>query len=191
MMNKPWQEPHRQSSSVCIEHGRLLSVDDSQPTQRVVMDLLVDEQRRVKRFQPYGMTTHPPLKGKPFDPSLMLMFGPTRSDGVAILVGDRTYRIKNLIEGEVCIYDDLENFIHLRRNKIEVKSKDEVEVNAPVVDINAANQVTVNAGSTISEVAGSSITESAPTITINGSSRVRIQAPLVTIEGSSETIRVP
>ena len=177
-MQRPWQTAHRRASDVGVEHGRVLSVDDSKETQRVTMDLLVNEQRKVKRFQPYGFTTHPPLKGKPFDPSLMLLFGPTKSDGVAILVGDRQYRIKNLVEGEICLYDDLGNYAWFRRDKIEVKSKDEVEVNAPVVDVNAAMAVTVNAGSTINERAETSLTASAPTVTIHGDSRVRVQAPL-------------
>ena len=190
MQQKPWRQPARFGRPTAdLANGRLRLIDDSHPQQRDQVELSIDEIRNCKRIQEYGYSSRPPLENGKWDPVIVALFGENRSDAVILHVGDRKFRIKNKEPGEVVMYDDLGNYVYLRRTKIEVKSTMEVEVNAPLVDINAEDQVTINAGDSIDEEA-QIINESATTINIRGTSRVNISAPVVNISGASQTLSV-
>jgi phage gp45-like len=77
-------------------------VDDSVKMQLLQVGILTDEVRGgLERFQDYGFTSVP-LEGAE---GVALFVGGRRDHGIAIAVGDRRYRVRNLESGEVAVYD--------------------------------------------------------------------------------------
>lgn len=110
-------------------------INDAQKMQAAQVDLLADEtQDDVERFQNYGFTSVP-FSGAE---GVMLSVGGTRSHGILIAVDDRRYRLTGLPDGEVAVYDDRGQAVHLKRDGIEIRSPDEVVVIAPIVTVEAA-----------------------------------------------------
>ncbi|MFP3944635.1 MAG: phage baseplate assembly protein V [Alphaproteobacteria bacterium] len=83
----------------------------------------------VERFQNYGFTSVP-LNGAE---GIVLALGGARSHSVVICVDDRRYRLKPLSAGEVALYDDLGQKVHLKRDQIHIESPAKVTVEAPEV----------------------------------------------------------
>lgn len=109
-------------------------VDDGRKMQTCQIDLLADEtQDEVERVQNYGFTSVP----FPDAEAVMLAVGGTRSHAVVIAVDDRRYRLTGLPSGEVAMYDDRGQVVHLKRDGIEIRSPDEVRVIAPTVIVEA------------------------------------------------------
>lgn len=97
--------------------GTLHLVDDGGPAQTVQVTFLKGETRDgMERPQDYGFTSHPLPGMQPFAG----FFGGDRSNGFIIAMCDRTYRI-GLQGGEVAMYDDLGQSVHLTRGGIVVK----------------------------------------------------------------------
>lgn len=71
---------------------------------------------RVKHIQPYGVATSP----LPGSEVLLGFLGGATSLPVAIVVGGRLYRPVDLRTGEVCLYDNLGQRIHLTRDGIVI-----------------------------------------------------------------------
>ena len=73
--------------------------------------------------------------------------GGARGHLLALVVGDRRYRLKNLKEGEVALYDDLGHKVYLTRQGIVIDGagQDITYVNVPTVhmpqDLRVANNV--------------------------------------------------
>lgn len=87
-------------------------------------------------FQHYGFTSRP-LQGSE---GIVLIQG---NNIIMIASDDRRYRI-SLEEGEVALYTDEGDYIHLKRNKeIHINSGNKVQVNAPEVIVNAVTSVKV------------------------------------------------
>lgn len=121
-----------------VSRGVLTLVDDSTGIQMVQIDLLADEtQDDVERFEGYGFTSKPHTGAE----AIMLCVGGLRSHGIVIGVEDRRYRLKDLEDGEVGIYDDLGQSIMLRRTGIEINTDQKVTVNADSVEVNAETVV--------------------------------------------------
>jgi phage baseplate assembly protein V len=72
----------------------------------------------VEHFEPYGFTANP----HPGAEAITLSAGGRMGHEVAVCVADRRYRLVGLEGGEVAIYDDLGQFIALKRDHIHVKS---------------------------------------------------------------------
>lgn len=68
----------------------------------------------VEHFEPYGFTAHP----NPGAEALAAFFGGDRSHGIVVTVADRRFRLKELKQGEVALYDDLGQKIVLTRDGI-------------------------------------------------------------------------
>lgn len=115
-------------------------VDDARQVQEVQLDLLEGEsQDAVERFQNYGFAAHP----HPGAEVLALSPAGLRSHLIAIVVEDRRYRLKNLAQGEVALFDDLGNVIKLGRDRIVIVAASAAEITAPGgLTINA--DVTIN-----------------------------------------------
>lgn len=110
-------------------------INDAQKMQVAQVDLLADEtQDDVERYQNYGFTSVP-FSGAE---GVVLSVGGTRSHAILIAVDDRRYRLTGLPSGEVAVYDDRGQVVHLKRDGIEIRSPDEVVVIAPVVTVEAA-----------------------------------------------------
>ncbi len=103
-----------------------------------------DVREDVEHLEPYGFTSEPHLGAEVLAASL----NGDRNHTVAIIVSDRRYRIKNLKDGEVAIYDDLGKLVILKREELLVDAKDspvtilsgsKVTIKAPEVVVDAAN----------------------------------------------------
>ena len=100
-----------------ISLGRIHLVNDE--VQTLQATFLKNDTRECKRFQNYGFTSHP-LEGMEV---LSISRGGDSSQTLIIGIGDSQYRLKPLEKGEVALYTDEGDKIHLKRgNKIEIKT---------------------------------------------------------------------
>lgn len=118
-----------------IRIGRITGSDDSKNAQIVQVKLSALEQRdHTRMLTLYGIASRPLT-----DSDVVVLFiGGDRSAGVGIATSHQTKRLKNLKEGEVALYDDLERKIHLTRDGIVVRGKDHdinVQTDAKVIII--------------------------------------------------------
>jgi phage baseplate assembly protein V len=128
---------------------------------------------RVERFQDYGLTSRP----LPGAEAICLALGGNTGHSVVIKVDDRRYRLTSLAEGEVALYDDQGQVIHLKRDKtIHIYGSDHL-----TADI--GEDVTVN---TKSAVVNASIdtTVTSPLVTVEASTKVTLTTPLVECSGN-------
>ncbi len=137
-------------------------VDDALKLQGVQLELLADEsQDAVERFQNYGLTSRPRDGAE----AIVLCIGGLRSHAVAIVVDDRRYRLQNLAEGEVALYDDLGQVVHLTRDGIRLSSPLKVTIDAPEIMLGAeGGQPVARVGDPVSGgviQAGSSVVKAA------------------------------
>ncbi len=109
-------------------------VDDARGLQSLQVELLADEaQDGVERFGQYGLASNPPAGSE----ALAASIGGLRGHMVVIAVENRQFRLKNLRPGEVALYDDQGQAVHLTRDGIVVQSPLKVAVEAPQVDVTA------------------------------------------------------
>jgi phage baseplate assembly protein V len=145
-----------------VARGVIGLVDDARKLQSVQISLLADESRdTVERFQNYGMSSNP----HPGAEGVMVCVGGNREHGLIIAVDDRRYRIKALEQGEVCIYTDEGDKIHLKRGN-------QMEVTTGTFTVNASQAINLNA----------------PTITGTASSFVEFVTPFVEASGAMRAI---
>lgn len=127
-----------------VSRGVLKLVDDSLKLQGVQVSLLGGEPAWAERFQQYGYTSHP----HPGAEAIVAAVGGARAHLVALAIDDRRYRMKQLAQGEVAMYDDLGNVIVFKRDKIQVQAVQHLEVTAPTCHITATTthdgNVTIN-----------------------------------------------
>lgn len=121
-------------------------VDDATAVQSLQATVLADETHdEIEHFQGYGLTSNPP-KGLE---ALIAFVGGLRSHAVAIAIGDRKYRLTGLSEGEVALYDDLGQVVHLTRDGILVRSGLPVIVEAERLVVTASADVAISAPSVV------------------------------------------
>lgn len=127
-------QPLRNRVMLMVARGVLKLTNDKGGLQTAQISLLEDELRdKVERVQDYGFTSNP-LEGAE---AITIFVGGNRDHGLIIKVDDRRYRLKGLKGGEVAVYTDEGDFIHMKRGRnIEVKSLHVV--------INAEEDYTVN-----------------------------------------------
>lgn len=96
--------------------------------QRLQAKMLEGELRdKLKHYQPYGMSIHP----HPGSEALALFPNGDKAEGLVITVNDRRYYLQ-VERGEVAIYDDLSQKVHLTREGIKIVSTKAVDIDAPV-----------------------------------------------------------
>lgn len=114
-----------------IGRATVSAVDDAQGVQALQIELLDEEVHDdVERFQNYGFGSHPFGEAE----AVALFTGGLRSRGIVVAVEDRRYRIK-LDQGEVAIFDDQDQRVHLKRDGIRITSTLKVEIEAPHVTV--------------------------------------------------------
>jgi len=92
-------------------------VSDSTAMQELRVEIMKGELReKIERFQQYGLTSVP----LPGAEALIAALGGNRDHCIAFAVDDRRYRLTGLQGGEVAIYTDEGDKIHLKRNGIIV-----------------------------------------------------------------------
>ncbi|MDH5633601.1 MAG: phage baseplate assembly protein V [Gammaproteobacteria bacterium] len=120
--------------------GRGMVLLTNSDTKRQTMQVQVGPESTiddVEHFEPYGFTANAPDGSE----AVFLSLGGERSHTVVILVDGKPYRLKSLEKGEVALYDDQGQNIHIKR--------DGIEVNAKKVTVNSEGDATVNAGGTV------------------------------------------
>jgi phage baseplate assembly protein V len=164
--------------------GIVKIVHDDRKMQELQLAIFSDEVRDgVERFQNYGVTSHP----HPGAEAIVLALSGSTEHSVAIVVDDRRYRITNIAPGEVAIYTDEGDFIHLKRGrlihvstggKLLVDAANEVEINTAAVKINASTSVEVNTpvatinASTKADIVTLAATVRAPAILLDGNVQI-------------------
>jgi phage baseplate assembly protein V len=122
-------EPVVNRLRLLVGRGHLTRVNDATAVQTVQAVFLAGETHEgMERLQQYGFTSHPHPGGA--TETLALFVGGDRGNGVVICAGDRQYRLRPLAEGEVALYDDLGQVVHLRRGGILIDSPLNVTVRA-------------------------------------------------------------
>ena len=117
-----------------IGRAILAAINDAGAIQTAQAQLMADEvQDDVERVQQYGFTSVP----LPGAEAVIAFVGGNRDHGLIIAVDDRRYRLKGLVGGEVALYDDQGQKVHLTRGGIVVDGagKDVTILNAPVVHV--------------------------------------------------------
>lgn len=111
-------EPLRVRIRMIVSRAIVSLIDDSKNMQIVQLNLMKDEVKSgVERVQNYGFTSHP----KPNAQGVVLFVAGNRDHGLVIAVDDTRYRLKNLPEGGVAVYDFDGNCIKLTEaNGIEI-----------------------------------------------------------------------
>ena len=102
------------------------STDEAHQFRELLVSLFNKEkQKEIEHFEPYGFTSRvqPPSSsgGQLKKPEGVMVFaGGNRSHGMVIVVGDRRYRLQTLAQGEVAMYDDQGQKIHITRAGINI-----------------------------------------------------------------------
>lgn len=104
-----------------LARGTVSAADGSKKMRTVQVRLLADEVRDdLEHVEPYGFTSEPLDDAQP--EAFAAFFGGDRSHGIVFCVADRRFRLKCLKPGEVALYDDVGQKIHLTRDGIEVET---------------------------------------------------------------------
>lgn len=105
-------------------------VNDNSKVQALQLGVLAGETvDAVERFQEYGFTSHPFAGSE----AAVLFLGGDRSHGIVVAVDDRRYRLKAMAQGEVALYDDQGQVVHLKREGVLIESPHEVKLRAPSI----------------------------------------------------------
>jgi phage gp45-like len=140
-------------------------------------------------FQHYGFTSRP-LSGAEI---ILIREG---NHIIAVASDDRRYRIA-LEEGEVALYTDEGDKIHLKRDKtIEILSgnklfatvENEVDITTKVAKVTATESADITSPE-VTINAATSLGATSPAVTINAETSVTLNCPAISLGGSSGTMR--
>lgn len=111
-------KPLRSRVEILVGRAVLRAVDDTSALQTMQIEILDGEVLDgVERFQNYGLTSVPFVGAE----KIVLSIGGSRSHTLIIVVDDRRYRLTGLAEGEVALYDDQGQVVHVKRNGLHLK----------------------------------------------------------------------
>ena len=124
--------PIRNRITLMINRAVLTMIDDGPTLQQLQARLLGEELLdAVERFQQYGFTSVPHAGAE----AIALSVGGHRSHTVIINVDDRRYRLKGLEGGEVALYSDEGDAVHLKRGRIvEIRAGALLRLITPLVE---------------------------------------------------------
>lgn len=112
--------------------GTIEKINDATKLQELDLNLLKDETKTsVERFGEYGFSSVPlgPSKDskgvKKYAAAVVAFLSGNRSHGVILGVDDRRHRPQGLKEGEVALYDDQAQKVHVGRDGITISGGDD------------------------------------------------------------------
>lgn len=125
---------------------------------------------KAEHYEPFGFTSEPIADGN--TDAVVLFTDESRGISLVICVADRRYKPTDLIPGEACVYDKKGRRVWLKEDGIiiegcsdpvTINSSAKVTINAPSVNINAAEttisgHVTVKGGLSVSGGEGAQVT---------------------------------
>jgi phage baseplate assembly protein V len=125
--------PIRNRVMMLIARGVVESLKDDTGLQTIKLKLLAGENRDgIERFQNYGFTSVP----LPDSEAVVIFQGGNREAGLVIAIDDRNYRLKGLDEGEVAIYTDEGDKIHIKRGgELLIEAATKTVVKSPLVEL--------------------------------------------------------
>lgn len=118
------QEAIFERVSNMIQRGTIGTVDDARMMQELNVRLKNGyKPKKIEHWHPYGFATHP------FKESEVLTLAPggDMDHLIVIASADRRYRMK-VAEGEMAIHDDQNQFVHIKRDRILVKTSKRVDL---------------------------------------------------------------
>lgn len=131
--------PIKRRVMLVIGRGVLQALKDGGNMQTMQISLLDGELLDgVERVQNYGMTSVP----HPGAEAAAVFLQGDRNHGLILAVDDRRYRLTGLEDGEVAMYDDQGQKVHLGRSKTEITTGD----TGNPVQIDTDGDVQVTAG---------------------------------------------
>jgi len=144
-------DPVKRQIRNSIARGVLNLIDDTTALQRVQIQLMAMPQpdgsmaaeinSDIEVMAHYGFTSvaHPGAE------AAYVAVGGVRAHGLVIAIDDRRYRLTGLAAGEVALYDDLGQVVHLTRAGIKVTSPLNIDIEAAGTLRLAGNDVVIHA----------------------------------------------
>ena len=182
-----WFNPWRRRIMGIVRRLTVSGSTDALGLQRLAIETLKDvAQNDVERVQNYGFTSRP-LDGAE---GVVIYMAGNQDHGVVIAVDDARYRIKSMEKGEVAIYTDEGDRIHLRRNneieivtgKLNIFAEAEVNIETVKATVNASGDVELNAANAkVTAPTKAEIT--APSVDITAPTGVTMTTPTLTVTG--------
>lgn len=119
-----------------LARGTVVLVDAARKMQTLQVRLTASEVKDgVEHFEPYGYTSNP----LPGAEAVLGFVGGDRSHCVALILGDRRFRLVGLAPGEVAMYtDEGDTFVFHRGNRVALTTK--------IFEVNAQERITLKAG---------------------------------------------
>lgn len=94
--------PMQRRIRLVVSRAIVKLIDPDKKWQELQVVALKDEVLDgIEHVETYGLTSHPHKEAE----AILLSQGGRRSNTIAIMVGDRRYRLKGLAEGQVALYD--------------------------------------------------------------------------------------
>lgn len=148
--------------------GVMTLADGAKKMRSVQVRLLADEVRDdLEHVEPYGFTSEPHPEAEAFT----LFFDGDRSHGIVFTIADRRYRLKPLRTGEVAIFDDLGQKVHLTRDGLEVYTPGWLHATVDKdAEITVGGSVTESVGGDVSATVAGNVTVKASAVTIDSAS---------------------
>lgn len=113
--------------------GVVATVNAAPAVQLVQVDGLAGETlQAVELMQHYGLTSHPPAGTM----AVLVPLGGSTAHGIIVATEHGTYRLKGLAAGEVAIYTDEGDRVHLKRGRVvEIVAGTKLRVVTPLLEV--------------------------------------------------------
>jgi phage gp45-like len=110
-----------------LTRGLLKKAQDNHFWQEVNVRMFAGESKKgVERVQQYGYTSVPLPQKDDKDQhtaeAIIGFLGGNRAHAVVLAIDDRRHRLKNMKEGEVALYDDQGQRVHIKRSTVSIES---------------------------------------------------------------------
>lgn len=139
-------DPLRRRMATLISRAVLAGVNAAPGCQTLQVTILADEpQTDVEHMEPYGFTSNP----LPGAEGVILNVAGQRGAAIGLNFGDRRVRVTSLKPGEVCVYTDEGDKIHLMRERhmrletlhLEIMAQEDATVETKVYTVRASQGV--------------------------------------------------